>query len=261
MDIQLIRHATLRVRFDNLVLLIDPMLGEKGSMPPIANSADQQPNPLVPLPLPIAELLNGVDAVLVTHVHRDHWDAAASASVPRSMRILCQPPDIAFFRELGFNDVRPVHSAVAYGLVTIARTAGEHGTGEIGLKMAPVSGYLLRSRADESLYIAGDTILCSAVRKVLKDFAPQVVVVNSGGARFLEGDPITMTAEEVAEVARLAPESQVIAVHMEAINHCGVRRDELKRHLSTIELQKPVLVPRDGELLAIPAPVPMRTWS
>jgi len=249
MEIQLIRHATLRVRFDDLTLLVDPMLGDKGSMEAIANSANPQPNPLVALPMPVAEILKGVDAVLVTHIHRDHWDAAATELIPRSMRILCQPADTTFFRELGFEDVRPVHSAVAYGLVTIARTAGEHGTGEIGQKMAPVSGYVLRARSGESLYIAGDTILCPAVRKTLKSFAPQVTVVNCGGARFLEGDPITMTAEEVAEVARLAPETQVIAVHMEAINHCGVQRAELNRHLQSLELQKQVAVPEDGQLL------------
>jgi L-ascorbate metabolism protein UlaG (beta-lactamase superfamily) len=244
---------TLRVRIDDLMLLVDPMLGDKGSMASIANSANPEPNPMVALPMPAAEVLNGVDALLVTHIHRDHWDAAATELIPRAMRILCQPPDATFFRELGFEDVRPVHSAVAYGMVTIARTPGEHGNGEIGQKMAPVSGYVLRSRAGESLYIAGDTILCHSVRKTLKDFAPEVMVVNCGGARFLEGDPITMTAEEVAEVARLAPETQVIAVHMEAINHCGVRRPELERRLLSVELPKPVLIPRDGELLTLSA--------
>jgi L-ascorbate metabolism protein UlaG (beta-lactamase superfamily) len=253
MEIQLIRHATLRVRFDELMLLVDPMLGDKASMAPIADSADPQPNPLVPLPMPVSEILHGIGAVLVTHVHRDHWDDAATELIPRTMRIICQPPDMAFFRKLGFADVRPVHSAVAIGMTSIARTPGEHGTGEIGKKMAPVCGYMLRSLAGESLYLAGDTILCHAVRRTLKEFAPQVTVLNCGGARFLEGDPITMTAEEVGEVARTTPETQVIAVHMEAINHCGVHRVELKRHLVPLDLQRPVLVPRDGELLVIPA--------
>jgi L-ascorbate metabolism protein UlaG (beta-lactamase superfamily) len=254
MEIQLIRHATLRVRLDDLVLLVDPMLGDQASMPTIANSANPQPNPLVPLPMSLEEILNDVDAVLVTHVHRDHWDAAATELISRKMRIICQPPDTAFFRDLGFEDVCPVHSAVACGMVMIARTDGEHGTGEIGQKMAPVCGYVLCSRAGESLYIAGDTILCDSVRKSLRMFAPQVVVVNCGGARFLEGDPITMVAEEVAEVASLAPQPQVIAVHMDAINHCGVHRADLQQHLSTLALPKPVLIPRDGELMVIPAP-------
>jgi L-ascorbate metabolism protein UlaG (beta-lactamase superfamily) len=136
-------------------------------------------------------------------------------------------------------------------MVTIARTPGEHGTGVIGQKMAPVSGYVLRSRAGESLYIAGDTILCHAVRKTIKDFAPQVTVVNCGGAQFLEGDPITMTAEDVAELARVAPRTQLIAVHMESINHCAVRRSDLVRHLQATEVDKPVLIPADGELLVL----------
>jgi hypothetical protein len=59
-----------------------------------------------------------------------------------------------------------------------------------------------------------------------------------------------MTAGDVAEVARVAPDTQVIAVHMEAINHCGVRRQELERHLQSAGLQRPVMLPQDGEALA-----------
>ena len=49
---------------------------------------------------------------------------------------------------------------------------------------------------------------------------PDVVVVNAGGARFTSGDPITMTADDVVAVAAAAPDARVVAVHMEAINHC-----------------------------------------
>ena len=46
------------------------------------------------------------------------------------------------------------------------------------------------------------------------------MVVNASGARFTEGDPIVMTAEDVVAVARHAPDAHVVAVHLEAINHC-----------------------------------------
>jgi L-ascorbate metabolism protein UlaG (beta-lactamase superfamily) len=247
-DLQLIRHATLHVRIGGIVLLVDPMLGDAASMPAIQNSANPRPNPLVPLPFPAVQTFAGVDAVLVTHTHRDHWDAAATELIPRHMRIICQPQDAAKFREWGFEEVRPIHSSAAFGLVTIVRTAGRHGTGTIGDAMAPVSGFMLRSRAGESLYIAGDTIFCPEVADALAHHKPMHTVVNCGGARFLEGDPITMTAEDVIDVARHAPFTQVIAVHMEAINHCSVTRDDLRRKLCEHDVCDRVRIPADGEM-------------
>lgn len=35
-------------------------------------------NPMNDLPFPIAEIIKGVDAVIVTHTHGDHWDEDAA---------------------------------------------------------------------------------------------------------------------------------------------------------------------------------------
>jgi hypothetical protein len=76
--------------------------------------------------------------------------------------------------------------------------------------------------------------------------------VNAGAARFLEGDPITMTAEDVARVCRAAPEARVIATHMEAINHCLLTRAELAEALAEQGLADRVEIPADGENLETP---------
>ncbi len=250
MEIQLIRHATLRVKIDDLVLLVDPMLSDKDEMTPIQDSGDERRNPLVPLPMPAEEVLKGVTAVVVTHTHRDHWDAAATRLVPKHLRILCQPEDAHKFHEWGYEDVRPIHSAAVFGLVGIYRTEGQHGTGEVAKKMAPVSGFFLKSRGGESLYIAGDTIWCNHVRDVLMRYRPAVTVVNAGAARFTYGDPITMTAEDVMQVVDQAPWTKVVAVHMQAINHCGLTRVELAKQLAAANIGEEVIIPRDGEQLS-----------
>jgi len=248
MELQLIRHATLHVRIHGLVLLVDPMLGDAGCMEPIQNSANPRPNPLVPLPFPAAQTFSGIDAVLVTHTHRDHWDPAATALIPRRMPIICQPEDRDKLRAWGFEDVRPIHTGAVFGLVTMIRTPARHGTGEIGEAMAPASGYMLRSRAGESLYIAGDTIYCDEVAKVLATYKPRYTVLNCGGARFIEGDAITMTAEDIVKVARSAPFTEVIAVHMDSINHCGVTRAALREKLCEHKICERVRIPADGEI-------------
>lgn len=248
MEIRLVRHATLVVRLGGKILLVDPMLSPPGAMPPIPNSPNDRRNPLVPLP----DLdLSPVDAVVVTHTHPDHFDEAATERLREDVPLLCQPEDEEKLRSSGFSDVRPITDRYSWGDVEFVRTGGRHGTGEIGAAMAPVSGFVLRVPEEPALYIAGDTIWCPEVEDALARHRPQVTVVNAGAARFVSGDPITMSETDVVEVCRHAPETAVIAVHMEAINHCLLSRDDLQVFLAGENLSQQVVIPADGERLNV----------
>ena len=102
--------------------------------------------------------------------------------------------------------------------------AGQHGTGEIGAALG--AGLRLRRRR---VYVAGDTIWCDEVREAIEQHRPHTVVVNAGGARFNEGDPIVMTVDDVRTV-RAAADGRVVVVHLEAINHCLERREDYRAH-------------------------------
>ena len=246
MRLRLLRHATLIVEFAGRKLLIDPMLSAPGVMPAIENSPSPRPNPLVPLPGTVQEIAQDLDAVLVTHTHRDHWDDAAARELPKQVPVLCQPEDEQKLRGQGFARVQSLQTGLIWNALEVTRTAGQHGTGEIGRKMAPVSGFVLRGPGEDPLYIAGDTIWCAEVQQAIAQFRPAAIVVNAGAARFLEGDPITMTAADVVSVCRAAPQSKVIAVHMEAINHCLLSRHELAAQVQAAGIQQ-VLIPKDGD--------------
>lgn len=255
MNIQLVRHATLAVNIAGSTLLVDPVLSPAGANPPVANTANERRNPLVPLPIAAADVLRDVDAVLVTHTHRDHWDEAATEAVPKHLPILCQPGDEAKFRDWKFTDVRPVSAPLAWKRILISRTGGSHGTGEIAKRMAPVSGFVLKTPDEPTLYIAGDTVWCDAVRIALDTYQPGIIVVNAGEARFREGDAITMSASDVIATARYAPNATLIAVHMEAINHCGLSREGLRAQIEAAGVERRVLIPKDGETLRLGAAV------
>ncbi|TVY10745.1 MBL fold metallo-hydrolase [Paenibacillus cremeus] len=246
MKLQLIRHATLRLQYAGMEFLIDPMLCDAGVNPPIANSTNDRRNPLVSLPL---ALDLQPDVVLVTHLHRDHWDDAAAAALSKSTPILCQPGDETTIASAGFTSVTPVHETLTYQGVTLTRTRGQHGTGEIGAKMGQVSGFVLQADGEPTVYIAGDTIWCDDVQQALDAHRPHLTVVNAGGAQFAMGDPITMDADDVVSVCQYAPYTQVIAVHMDTINHCLVTRADLSSRMEAEGLLEQVKIPTDGAWL------------
>ncbi len=117
MRLRLIRHATLIVEFASHTLLVDPMLDDAGARPPIEDSPNPSRNPLVPLPFPAEEVVQRVEAALVTHTHSDHWDAAAARLIPKHLPLFGQPEDEGKFHAAGFVAVHPLQG---YRLPVIA---------------------------------------------------------------------------------------------------------------------------------------------
>ena len=251
MHLRLIRHATLRLEVAGHQLLVDPMLDPAGARPPVEGTENDRRNPLVELPEPPEVVVEGVDAVLVTHLHQDHFDATAAELLPKDVPLLCQPEDIERLRAHGFTDLRPVADAVELDGITVTRTPARHGAGATADAMAPVCGYLIRDPDGRTLYVAGDTVLYEAVERVLDEHRPDVVVLNASGAHFTGGEPIVMTSSEVAAVARRAPDARVVAVHLDAINHCVQTRADVHQCLHDEGLSERVTVPEDGAAVPV----------
>lgn len=247
--VQLVRNATCRIAYGGKMLLFDPWLGDVGSYPAVRNAPNPRPNPLVPLPMPLAGVLAGVDATFLTHTHFDHWDAAERNAVPKSGPVFVQPADAERLTKEGFTGVRPVRGRVEWDGIAITPTAAQHGTGDVAVRMGAVTGYVLRRAGLPTLYVAGDTVWFDGVAAALREHKPDVVIVNAGEARFLEGDPIIMGVADVANVCRAVPSATVIAVHMEAVNHCLLTRAGLRAGLEAAGLASRVRIPADGETI------------
>jgi L-ascorbate metabolism protein UlaG (beta-lactamase superfamily) len=235
--ITLIRNATVILELSGRRILVDPMLDPAGTRPPIENTANPVPNPTVELPIPVEEVLRGLDAVLVTHRHRDHLDGTAERLLPRDVPTFCQPEDASALADLGL-DARPVDDTIDWDGLAIRRVPGRHGSGAIADALAPVSGFVL-----DDLYLAGDTVWYEDVEATIDRYRPRVAVVNAGGASFLEGGLIVMGIRDVREVASRVP--VVVCVHMEALNHCFLSRADLAAAVPGVR------IPRDGETVEV----------
>lgn len=249
MKVRFIRNATLLLDYGGHHILIDPYFADKHALP---SYTGKSLNPLIDLPLLPAEILQGVELVIVSHLHSDHFDTSAQQVIPKDWPLYCQPQNDTIIRAKGFQQVTPIDDSVQWQNITITRTGGHHGSGEVDGIMGKVSGFVFQAEHEPTLYWAGDTILCDEVRTAINQFSPTVVVTHSGGATWPDSNGtqslIIMDAAQTIEVCRLAPSAQVVATHLEALDHCLTTRADLRhqaRQAGISDLQ--LHIPAEGD--------------
>ena len=248
MDINLIRNATMVITYAGVTFLTDPMFSPKDEMDPFAGIAR---NPTTELLTPIDSIINGIQGVIVSHLHPDHFDPAASSALPKDLPLLCQPGDETQLTETGFLNVTPVDGSHTWQGITITRTGGMHGEGEILKMMGNVSGFVFQAENEPTLYWVGDSIWWDEVAEVINRFSPDVIITHSGGATIPGYDPIIMNGEQTLAVAHAAPAAKIVAIHMEALDHCPVGRSELRKLAGESNVSPTrLLIPADGETIS-----------
>ena len=250
MKIQLIRNATLKISYGEKTVLIDPMLSAKGE---IQSFAGNEKNPTVELNVEIDEILDGLDMVLVTHIHPDHFDKKAIEVLPKDLPIVCQNIDKEKIKNHGFLNTLGVEDKKNIEGINVKKTGGKHWKGEIPKELSDrlgdVSGFVLSNDNEPTVYIVGDTIFNDDVKNAITTYKPEIIIVNSGGAKYkgLENNPILMEAFDVIELEKFSKGAKIVAVHMEALDHCTVTR----KNLLDLAVQEniEIFVPEDGETL------------
>lgn len=84
------------------------------------------------------------------------------------------------------------------------------------------------------------------MQEVIDTHNPEIIVLNTGDNQFLVGGSLIMGKDDVYEIVKAAPNSKIDAVHMEAVNHWGLSREELKNFINEKGITN-VLVPDDGQ--------------
>ena len=234
----------MRIKYAGHLIVTDPYLAAKHTLPPIVGKSM---NPTTDLPCTPEEAVEGADAAIISHMHSDHFDSEGQRFLPKSLPIFCQPRDEAALKEKGFTNLFPITDTVIWGGLSVTRVPGMHGTGSVLQVLGEVSGFVLKAFGEPTIYWAGDTVFCDYVREAIARFKPDVVVTHSGGAVY-KGTLIVMDAEQTVEVCRLVPRGKVVAVHLESLDHLTVTRSELRVYADAHGVSSgKLLIPEDGE--------------
>ncbi|PWN71604.1 MBL fold metallo-hydrolase [Chryseobacterium phosphatilyticum] len=249
MKLQLWRNATLLLKIDKVSILVDPMLGEKGSLGKFPMTDSDLLNPLLDLPFTREELvkkLATIDAVAITHLHPDHWDSAAVELIDKNIPVLCPDSISEQIAQQGFQNIISIHDHIRWKNIDISMTKGKHGTGEIGEKMGVVNGFVFK-KENQSVYIVGDSIWYEDIANEIDQHQPQHIVVAGGAATFSVGEPIIMTSNDIVKVCQQAPQAKVWVTHLEAVSHCKEDRNFIQKKMNEKGYTNQCFIPKDGE--------------
>lgn len=256
-EFQQIRNATIKLGYENTTFLVDPMLAPKNAYPGFADTVNSETRyPMVDLPLSVEDVLKA-DAIILTHLHADHWDPAARNIVPRDMTIFTQDEaDAVIVRKDGFTDVRVLtEQGIVFKGTRIHKTIGQHGTNAmyqvpaLAQSLGRTMGMVFQRPNYQTVYVAGDTIWNKQVENALTRYKPDVVILNTGYAKLTTfDDSIIMGKDDLYRAYQFAPDAKIIGIHMDTVNHATLTKAELRRFIEEKHLDKQrVLVPNDGQ--------------
>ena len=256
-QVQQIRNATVKIDFSGTTFLVDPMLSAKGEFPGFPGTyRSELRNPLIDLPFSADQVLDSVEAVVVTHTHTDHWDEAAQKRIPKSMPVFVQnEADAKTIRGQGFKDVRVLKGSTTFNGVKLSKTGGQHGSDlwfadpARAEAMGPVMGVVFSAPKAKTVYVAGDTVWRPELDQALKQYKPDVVILNTGSALMtgFEEHPIIMGKQDALHATKAVPNAAIVAVHMDSVNHMSLTRKELRAFVQENKIQDRVMIPEDGE--------------
>jgi L-ascorbate metabolism protein UlaG (beta-lactamase superfamily) len=212
--------ATTVLRLGAFTLLTDPNFLHRGQRAYLGYGLTSkrltepalQPDELPPL-----------DAVLLSHLHGDHFDRVAKRGLPKDLPVVTTPQAARKLGRWGFGRCTGLRTwqeqVFERGTERLRVTAvpAVHGPGLVDRLMPQVMGSVVElERAGTvalRLYVTGDTLYREQLGEIRRRFPDiDVMVAHLGGTRIM-GVLLTMDGRQGAELVRLVQPRMTVPVH------------------------------------------------
>jgi L-ascorbate metabolism protein UlaG (beta-lactamase superfamily) len=240
-------HATVLVELDGVRVLTDPIL--RSRVGPLRRHG-ARPGP---------ELTEGVDALLISHLHHDHADLPSLRQVSGRVPVFAPPGAGAFLRRSGFEEVSELAPGDSgrVGGVTISAVEAVHPVGwRLFSRGADAIGFELRG--GRRIYFAGDTDLFDGMEALGHQLDLALLPVWGWGPRLGPGH---LDPERAARAAALLSPRVAVPIHWGTLFPAGLARlapgrleappHEFARHARTLAPQVEVRVLDPGEATSL----------
>jgi len=198
-QITYIGHATLLVEMDGVRLLTDPVLRDG-----VAHLQRRS--------MPVRRsLYQDIDAVLISHLHRDHLDIPSLRILGRETNLILPAGSVDFLLKKGFSNIKEMSAGdtTKIGAVSILATHAEHhGKHPPFGPTADCLGFLIKG--SQTVYIPGDTDLFPGMADLANDLDIALLPVWGWGFNLGPGH---MNPQRAAEALTLLRPRIAIPIH------------------------------------------------
>jgi L-ascorbate metabolism protein UlaG (beta-lactamase superfamily) len=215
-------NATTLLRLGPFALLTDPNFLHRGQRAHLGYGLRSR---RLTEPALQATQLPDLDAVLLSHMHGDHWDRIATRSLPKDTPVVTTPEAAACLARRGFSgtaDLRPWQThELTRGTDTLRITSvpGVHGPGPLARLLPQVMGSVLELAREGEVrwrgYISGDTLYRPFLGEVLQRCGPLDVLVPHLGGTKVAGVLLTMDGRQGADLVELLKPPVTVPVHFD----------------------------------------------
>lgn len=220
-SLEFIGTATTLLRLGPFTLLTDPNFLHRGQHAYLGKGLFSR---RLTEPSLQPDELPAYDAVVLSHLHGDHFDRIARDRLPRDRPVLTTVPAARRLARWGFDagaGLRPWDRTTLERdgeRLTLVSTPGQHAPGAARPLLPPVMGSVLEvgDRGDGTpmrVYVTGDTLYRPWLREVVERVgALDAMVVHLGGTRIL-GITVTMDGAQGADLVDLLEPRVTVPVH------------------------------------------------
>ena len=241
-------HGTVLLDVDGTRLLTDPLLRKR--VGPLVRQG----------PAPGPEIVEDLDAVLISHLHHDHADLGSLRRLDRGTPLWVPPGSGEFFERQGFTAVGELApgETTRVGALTVGGVNAAHeGGGRRFAKEARAIGFLVEG--DRRIYFAGDTDFFPGMEDLGPELDLALLPVWGWGPNVGEGH---LTPAGAARAAAAISPRLAVPIHWGTLYPFGLRRlrenplrlpgDEFAARLRELapQVETRVLSPGDSTSLA-----------
>ncbi|MFB4281792.1 MULTISPECIES: MBL fold metallo-hydrolase [unclassified Nonomuraea] len=255
-SLQFIGNATTLIRYNGFTLLTDPNFLHRGQRAYLGYGLTSRrlTDPAVEM-----EDLPPLDAVVLSHMHGDHWDRVTRRGLDRDTPVITTTTAARRLRRRGFRQsvgLEEWHQHELHGpggTVRITALPAKHAPGPAEALLPPVIGTMLEfcnqdERVELCMHISGDTLLDRRLDSIPRRFPDiDLAIVHLGGTRLLGTLLVTMDGEQGAAWVDLINPHAVVPVHFDDYTVFSSPLDDFRHHIEQAGLADRVVYLEKGE--------------
>lgn len=229
-DVTFVGNATTLISYGEITVLTDPNFLHRGQRAYLGYGlvSKRRREPALHI-----DQLPTLDAVVLSHMHGDHWDRVSQRGLDHTLPVVTTHHAAKRLQRRGFGAAHGLSTWNSHRIekgdtwLTVTALPGRHAPMPVNRLLPPVMGTMfefghLGGPVQRRLYVSGDTLMVDELREIPVRFnSIDAGILHLGGTRLPAGNhvpfglTVTMDGRQGADVVELLGLPRMIPVHFD----------------------------------------------